>query len=239
MSDEIADAVIPIDGTREITGFVTYAGDGFATVRPAPEQGEDTDPRPASNRAYLRAGLPAVYQEQDFAMRFVGAFEEVLDPIVAVMDTLAAHFDPDLAPLDILELMTAWLGVRHNQAQSAPELRALVHRAAELARLRGTHAGLELALKLNFPSLALRVEDEGGIRFSSDSELPNAKAPSFVVYCDEAIPKEEAASVARVIEAVKPAHVGFRLRTKRPKQKQSADEQGKDAKPGQGDKPRD
>jgi hypothetical protein len=37
------------------------------------------------------------------------------------------------------------------------------------------------------------------------------------VYCDEAISQEEAAEVARVIESVKPVHVGFRLRIKGPR----------------------
>ena len=52
---------------------------------------------------YLRGGLPAVYQEGDFGMRFVGALEPMLDPIVALLDALPAHFDPDLAPRDVLD----------------------------------------------------------------------------------------------------------------------------------------
>jgi phage tail-like protein len=219
-----AEDLVPTDGTREITGFVTYAGGGFATVRRAPERGEDPDPQPASNRRYLRDGLPAVYREQDFTMRFLEALEEVLDQTVAVMDSLAAHFEPDLAPPDVLELTTAWLGIRHNQSQDPGELRALVQKATELGRLRGTRAGLELALTLNFPTLPLRIEDGGGVRFSSDGGLPDPRAPSFVVFCDKAIPKAQAASVARVIEAVKPAHVGYRLRTKRPKERKGAQE---------------
>ena len=144
----------PIDGTREITGFVTYAGEGFALVRPKPETGEQPVPTPASNRRYLRDGLPGLYRDDDFTMRFVGALEHVLDPVVSLLDTLPAHFDPELAPLDILALSTGWLGLRHNEAQPASQLRELVGRAAELGRLRGTHAGVELALKLNFPDLA-------------------------------------------------------------------------------------
>ena len=96
----------PIDGTREITGFVTYSGEGFAVVRPRPETGDQPVPSPASNRRYLRDGLPGLYRDDDFTMRFVGALEQVLDPIVSVLDALPAHFDPELAPLDILALST-------------------------------------------------------------------------------------------------------------------------------------
>jgi phage tail-like protein len=211
------DADIPIEGTMVISGFVTYSGDGFAVVRAAPERGEQTAPTPASNRRYLRSRLPAMYEEQDFAMRFVSAFEEVLDPIVGVLDNLHAHFDPELAPLDILDVATKWLGLRHNEAQPASQLRALVRRAAELGRLRGTYAGLELALRLNFPELPLRVEDGGSVEWAVEGDLPKPRAPSFVVYCDKPISSEDAANVARVIEAVKPVHVSFRLRIKGPR----------------------
>jgi phage tail-like protein len=208
----------PVEGTREITGFVTYHGEGFAVVRPAPERGEHRHPTPATNRRYLRGCLPDMYQEHNFTMRFVGAFEAVLDPLVAILDTLAAHFDPELAPLDILDLATKWLGLEHNEAQPASQLRQLVLRTAELGRLRGTHAGVELALKLNFPDLPLRIEDGGGTAWSRNDQLPKPGEPSFVVYCDEPISREDATEVARVIESVKPVHVRFRLRIKGPKQ---------------------
>jgi phage tail-like protein len=207
----------PIDGTREITGFVTYAGEGFALVRPKPETGEQPVPTPASNRRYLRDGLPGLYRDDDFTMRFVGALEHVLDPVVSLLDTLPAHFDPELAPLDILALSTGWLGLRHNEAQPASQLRELVGRAAELGRLRGTHAGVELALKLNFPDLALRIEDGGRVLWSTGAALPDPEPPAFVVYCDTPISKDEASTIVRVIEAVKPAHVAFRLRVKGPR----------------------
>ncbi len=207
----------PIDGAREITGFITYTGEGFAVVRPTAETGAEPHPTPVTNRRYLRSGLPEIYQEQDFAMRFVAALEGVLDPIVALLDTLPAHFDPELAPLDVLDLMTKWLGLEHTEAQPAPQLRDLVRHAAQLGRLRGTRAGVEMALKLNFPDLPLRVEDGGGVVVATGGDLPAPAPPSFIVYCDKPIEKEEAAEVARVIEAVKPVHVGFRLRIKGPR----------------------
>ena len=215
-----------VDGTVEITGFVTYAGDGFALVRSAPERGEHSSPSPASSRRYLRGGLPALYQEEDFGMRLVAALEGVLDPVVAILDNLPAHFDPELAPVDILDLTVAWLGLAHNEAQPTSQLRALVGRAAELGRLRGTHDGMALALALNFPELPLRIEDGGGVAWAMDGDLPDPEPPAFVVYCDEPISQDEAASVARVIESVKPAHVGYRLRVKGPRTQSGGEARG-------------
>ena len=73
-------------------------------------------------------------------MRFVGALEAVLDPIVAVLDALPAHFNPDHAPRDVLDLLAAWLGVELDESQPLRERRELVRQAAELSRRRGTRA---------------------------------------------------------------------------------------------------
>src|ERR1700753_1467975 len=99
--------------------------------------GAKETPHVASSRAYLRNGLPSLYQDGDFGMRFVGALEELLDPIVAVLDALPAHFDPNHAPKDILRLLAAWLGVDLDEAQDTAHQRDMVLHAAELARRRG------------------------------------------------------------------------------------------------------
>src|SRR5690242_16816103 len=125
--------------------------------------GPKETPPVASTRAYLRNGLPSLYQDGDFGMRFVGSLEELLDPIVAVLDGLPYHFDPDFAPPDILGLIAAWVGIDLDESQDIKHQREMVRRAAELSRRRGTVKGLELALKLHFPNVPLRVEDNGGV----------------------------------------------------------------------------
>ena len=107
-------------------------------------------------------------------MRFIGGLEELLDPIVAVLDALPAHFDPDHAPRDILSLLAAWLGVDLDESQEIRHQREMVRRAADLGRKRGTVAGMELALKLAFPDVPLRVEDQGGVRWSLDQHPVDA-----------------------------------------------------------------
>ena len=173
-------------------------------------------PAVASARAYLRSGLPAVYQEEDFGLRFVGALETVLDPIVGVLDSLPAHFRPELAPADVLELLAGWLGLELDESWPDERRRQLVRRAAELARRRGTRGGMELALGLAFPHLPLRVQDGGRVSSArSEAELPEESGPpSFVVYCDSPLDPPEQAAVARVIEDAKPVHVTYRLRVK-------------------------
>jgi phage tail-like protein len=174
--------------------------------------GVNGQPAVASERAYLRHALPGLYQENDFAMRFVGAFEEVLDPIVAQLDALPAHFDPDHAPAHILGLMAAWLGVELIEGQDGSEL---VRRAAELGRLRGTVGGLELVLRLSFPDLDVRVEDAGGVHAGPWTPPAEAARSSFVVYCKTEVSDETARAITRCIDRFKPVHTTYRLKVRR------------------------
>jgi phage tail-like protein len=180
------------------------------------------DPPPvAVTRRVLRSELPAVYQENDFGLRFVGGLEGVLDPVLALLDSLPAHIDPDLAPQDLLDLLAGWLGVEVDEAWPEKRRRELVRLAGELARLRGTQAGLELALRVSFPDVPLRIEDSGSVSYAADpAGLPKAKKPQFDVYCDQPLEEKELARVAATIEQLKPVHVDYRLRVKTPQTRQ-------------------
>src|SRR5215218_8802780 len=96
-------------GNGAAPGF-TGSGFGTRTLRALDRAMEPTTPEVISRRGSLRHGLPAVYQDSDFAMRFVGALEQVLDPIHATLDGLHHHLDPDHAPRGFLDLLCAWLG---------------------------------------------------------------------------------------------------------------------------------
>jgi phage tail-like protein len=195
--------------------FVTFAGGGFGTIQIERAAGGDPAPEPVSSRRYLRDHLPAIYADGDFGMRMVAAFEAVLDPLVATLDNLAGHFDAAYAPRDVLELLSDWLALERDELRSGEERRRIVRRAPELMRLRGTRAGLELALSLAFPGVPFRVEDAGGVRTSSDPDGDWTDAPtSFVVYCDAPLEQDRLAAVARLIDQAKPAHVAYRLRVK-------------------------
>jgi phage tail-like protein len=195
--------------------FITFTGGGFGTVQIERAIGGDPAPRPVTARAYLRDHLPGIYADDDFATRFVSGFESVLDPLVGTLDNLPEHFDAAYAPRDVLELMTDWLALERDELRSGDERRRIVARAPELMRLRGTRAGIELALELAFPGVRFRVEDSGGVGWSLDPRGDRKGAPaSFVVYCDVPLADDRQAAVARLIEQAKPAHVAYRLRVR-------------------------
>jgi phage tail-like protein len=195
--------------------FLPAATHGFGTMRLRRPDVRRGSPESASARGYLRDGLPEIYRDGDFGMRFVGALETLLDPIVAVLDGLPAHFSADLAPDDLLELITAWLGIELRESQPTDERREIVRHAMELSRLRGTRPGIELALRLAFPGVPFRVEEPGSVSWGTDpAAVPEAPPPSLIVYCDVPLETERAAAAARLIEQLKPAHINYRLRVK-------------------------
>jgi len=200
-------------------GYRTFSGSGFGTMMMQLSLGPKETPPVASTRAYLRNGLPSLYQDGDFGMRFIGSLEELLDPIVAILDALPSHFDPNFAPPDILNLLAAWLGVDLDETQDIKHQREMVRRAAELGRRRGTVRGLELALKLHFPQLPLRVEDNGGVIWHGKPAKDGNATSDFVVYCDKPVDADLQASVARIIEQYKPVQATYRLRVKAAKKK--------------------
>jgi phage tail-like protein len=172
-------------------------------------------PPVASRRAVLRRGLPSLYRDDDFTMRFLGAVETVLDPLLAMLDALPAHFDVRLAPDDVLDLLAAWLGIELDETLPEERRRLVVRQGCELARRQGTRAGIELALHLAFPGLPVEVEDGGRSAGAlEEAELPPAGRRELVVRCRVPIPTETAAAVARTIEEVKPADVPYKLRVR-------------------------
>jgi phage tail-like protein len=198
------------------------AGRRFDTTGHYIRNGQDDDravdppPQSASARAYLRSSLPEIYLQDDFGLRFLGALETVLDPVVGMLDCLPAQLDPELAPDDVLRLIAAWLSVRLDKGWPEAQKRALVREAPQLGRRHGTREGLELGLRIAFPDLELRVEDNGGVVGARDrASLPPAGRGGIVVYCEVELSESDAATLARTIEQLKPVNVPYRLRIPR------------------------
>ncbi|MDQ1374536.1 MAG: hypothetical protein QOJ09_1874, partial [Actinomycetota bacterium] len=82
--------------------------------------------------------LPALYQDDDFALRFTAGLDDVAAPALAVLDNLTAYFDPLLAPSDFLPWLAGWVGIALDENWPEARQRALVARAGELYRSRGT-----------------------------------------------------------------------------------------------------
>lgn len=183
-----------------------------------------SSPPSVSARAYLRGALPAVYREaedvadgapddENFAMRFIGALEEVLDPIVTMLEALPAHLDARLASPEFLDLMATWLGIAMHESLSTATRRRLVEGGIELTRTRGTARGLQLLLDLIFPpELGLTVVDRGRCFTPKGERTFAPRAIGFLVVAKVRLSETQRAALKRAVDWGRPISVRYELR---------------------------
>ena len=92
--------------------------------------------------APIGAMLPAVFADDDLAQRFVGGLDDVVAPILSVLDCLDTYFRPSLAPLDFTQWLGGWVGAETEgdepEAEDDPDHRALTSGACTPAVRRTT-----------------------------------------------------------------------------------------------------
>jgi phage tail-like protein len=157
--------------------------------------------------------LPPVLADDDFAVRFVSGFDDVLAPIFSTLDNLGAYLDPDLAPDDFVSWLGSWVGVADDDRESPERRRRLVATAAELVRRRGTVGGLadEIALHVDAP---VEVIDSGGCTWSvTPGQAPPDPSPATVtVRVSAADPSTfDRCHLEAVVTAALPAHVSHEI----------------------------
>ncbi|MFF3958029.1 phage tail protein I [Streptomyces sp. NPDC001890] len=126
--------------------------------------------------------LPALYADDDLAQRFTAGLDTVLAPVLSTLDNLPAYFDPALAPADFLPWLSSWVAAEVDPAWPEELRRAVIARAVELHRWRGTRRGLVEQLRLCF-GVHADIRDGGGATWSSapGAELPPAPTGELLV----------------------------------------------------------
>lgn len=155
--------------------------------------------------------LPAVLQEDEFLLRFVGAIDDTFAPVHLTLDALACYVDPHLAPDDFLEWLCAWVGIEPDQTWSVERRREVVAHAAAVHRWRGTTRGVAEAVRLVVDG-DVEVTDTGGAGWSATpgGAVPGDAAPGVLVRVRAHGPVDRR-RVERVVAAVTAAHVPFTL----------------------------
>jgi phage tail-like protein len=157
--------------------------------------------------------LPSLYQEDDFAQRFLSAFDAALAPIFSTLDNLTAYMDPWLAPEDFLDWLGSWFGLVLDEAWSVERRRALVANAFEFYRMRGTSAGLKAHLEV-FTGGTVEIVDTGGLATSTTAGAPFPGSPNFAVLVRVQVDDPDAINMVRLealVAAAKPAHLTHRI----------------------------
>ena len=162
--------------------------------------------------------LPAIYQEDDFSMRFIGGFDDVLAPILITLDCLIDYFDPALTPTDFLEWLAGWVGMEIDESWATERRRAAVATAVEMYRMRGTISGLRANLEV-LSGGQVEITDSGGVKWSTSpmGEMPGQDSPRLAVRvtvpgADDRTTK----AIDAIVTTAKPAHVVHRVEVVEP-----------------------
>ncbi|MFI1195289.1 phage tail protein [Micromonospora sp. NPDC020750] len=155
--------------------------------------------------------LPAVYAADDLAQRLTGAYDQVIAPVHATLDSLWAYFDPALAPPDFVDWLGGWVAAGGGRDATPDERRRVVAGAVARHRVRGTAAGLAEEIRLA-TGVTPEVAESGGTAWSATpgAELPGSAEPALTVRIRVSEPTAALESRLRaVVEANRPAHVPY------------------------------
>ena len=188
-----------------------------------------------ARRGYLEH-LPAIYRRSDAVGRnlvrdLCFLFEHMFDSIDGKLAEGWRYYDPHVAPGEFLDWLAAWSAFTVDLDWPDAQKRALVKRAVDLYRIRGTKRGLSLFLKLftghepeitenTWPFKGFRLEGEGaeeGARIGLDSVVlpPVDLAHCFVVTMPirfEDVTPELVIRIHQIIQLEKPAHTHYYLK---------------------------
>jgi phage tail-like protein len=187
-----------------------------------------------ARRGYLEH-LPAIYRRSDAVGRnlvrdMCFLFEHMFDSVERNLDEGWRFYDPHVAPEGFLDWLSRWTAFTLDLDWPEEQKRALIKRAVDLYRIRGTKRGLSLFLKLftghepdirenTWPFKGFRVEGEDseqGARIALDSVVlpPVDLAHCFVVTMPikfDDITPELVIRIHHIIQLEKPAHTHYYL----------------------------
>ncbi|MDT9684257.1 phage tail protein [Streptomyces sp. TRM76323] len=161
--------------------------------------------------APIGAMLPAVFADDDLAQRFVAGLDEVIAPILGVLDCLDAYFTPALAPADFTRWLGGWVGAETDGTEPEARLRAAVAAAAYLHRVRGTRRGLSEAVRLAF-GVEPEISESGAADWHARplGPVPGERRPRLHVTLRLPDPTPAAEHrLDRLVAAARPAHMPY------------------------------
>jgi phage tail-like protein len=162
--------------------------------------------------------LPAIYQEDEFSMRFLAGFDDVLAPVLLTLDCMIDYFDPAITPTDFLEWLASWVGIEVDESWATDRRRAAVSTAVEMYRMRGTISGLRANLEV-LSGGQVEITDSGGVAFSTSpmGPLPGQDSPRLAVRVTvEGADDRTTNAIDSIVSAAKPAHVVHRVEVVEP-----------------------
>ena len=174
--------------------------------------------------------LPGVFQDTDeenadFLKRFLSIQQHVALQVEEKLESIHSFFDPRETPEPFLPWLASWVAMSLHEGWSVERRREVIHRAAEMYRLRGTAEGLRLSLSLfaevdaeivefRWPYPGFVIGRHAVIGHRSTIARPVFETQCFVVKVParrSELSREKLRTVHAVVESEKPAHAHYAL----------------------------
>jgi phage tail-like protein len=206
----------------------------LTVVRQFPEAGDELpDSRTVKVEVATRPWiqfLPGIYQDADeenadFLQRFLLISQHLTSGIEENLQFIHELFDPRTTEMKWLPWLASWLAMPLLEGWDEEKRREIIQRTPELYRLRGTAAGLKLALRLFADVKAEIHEGEWpypGLVIGKSSTIGKdtvLSPPVFISQCftvelpdkKAEISRERLRTVQALVETEKPAHAHYAL----------------------------
>ena len=152
---------------------------------------------------WLQTYLPDIYYQDDEVLRnFLGCFEKIWNEFDVQIENLHTFFDPNLAPIDFLPWLGAWVGITLDEDISEKQMRELLAKAIWLHQRQGTAAALRERLRISVNAKDVDVQTTSPGHFRVVVTMPADSAN------DEKRTRIKE-RVKRIIEAEKPIYAFY------------------------------
>jgi phage tail-like protein len=109
--------------------------------------------------------------EDQVAQKICGSLDEVLAPIISVLDCYDSYLDVYLAPMDFVRYMSTWILVNPEVGWNDHTVRRSLAHAIQFYEFRGTSRGIQDFLTTVL-DLEVTIEESGSVTTSRDSTEP-------------------------------------------------------------------
>lgn len=157
--------------------------------------------------------MPAVYRLDPRTRQLCAAFDEVLAPILATLDSFSAYLDPYTTPEDLLGWLAGWVGITFDGHESESRRRDLIAAGVRTMATRGTVRGIREAVVAVF-DVEPEIEESGGSAASTTAGTPPPGSPHPILVVRMTVADPNGTDDRRLdalVEAVKPAHIPHRV----------------------------
>jgi phage tail-like protein len=163
--------------------------------------------------------LPAVFREDEFAGKFLLAFEAVLtgaddvEGLEQIIGRIAGYLDPGTTDEDFLPWLAGWVALSLRADWDADTKRGFIQEAVPLYRQRGTLAGLQRMLEIYLRPIGDQVTRDDVVIFDQFDEPAHFFQVQLTLSDANPARLRGTQEIARaIIDREKPAHTFYALK---------------------------